>query len=121
MTPEGKVKEWFKTQFDQRYGHLTTWWYAPPGGRFGQAGTADRVALIDSVGLMVEIKADGQSPTPLQLKRLRDFAAAGGVAATLVGKDLTKVVAIFAEVDRRRAIWKIALEIDNGNKCESEA
>lgn len=113
MTPEGKVKQWLKDQVDRRYGHLTIWWYSPPGGRFGQAGTGDRVALIDHVGLMIEVKTDGQQLTPLQAKRLRDFAAAGGVAASLIGKDQAKVIAIFEEVDRRRALWKRALETEH--------
>jgi hypothetical protein len=119
MTPEGKVKQWFKDRFDQRYGHLTTWWYAPPGGAYGQAGTGDRVALIDHVALMVEIKADGQKLTPLQSKRLRDFDAAGGVAASLIGKDLPQVVAIFAEIDRRRALWHAALRSDHAHVHQS--
>ena len=107
MTPEGKVKQWFKNLVDKRYGHLTTWRYSPPGGRFGQAGTGDWVALIDHVGVMVEIKSGEGSYglTPLQAKRLRDFQTAGGVAAALIGKDIDRVNAIFAEIDRRRAIW----------------
>jgi hypothetical protein len=116
MTPEGKVKEWFKTQFDRRYGHLVTWWYAPPGGRFGQAGTGDRVFMVESVAVMVEVKKDGGEATALQMKRLRDFAAAGGVAGVLVGKDMAKVIAIFAEIDRRRELFRMALkEAENGN------
>jgi len=111
MTPEGKVKEWFMTQVERRYGFLPYWKYAPPGGRFGQAGIGDRMLLIEGVAVMVEIKSGEGSYdlTPLQKKRLREFAMAGGVAASLIGKDMEKVNAIFAEIDRRREIVRSSL------------
>ena len=118
MTPEGKVKVWFMNQVERYYKGFEIWSYAPPGGRFGQAGTGDRLLMIDHVGVMVEVKSGEGSYelTPLQKKRLREFAAAGGVAASLIGKDVGKVMAIFAEIDRRRMLWHRAWQLEAMNE-----
>lgn len=114
MTPEGKVKEWLMIQIKRRYGHLAVWAYAPPGGTFGTAGTMDRLLLIESgdgapgVFVAIETKAEGRSLTPLQRKRLRDVDAAGGVAASLIGRDFLKLNRIFDEIDRRRDACRLA-------------
>lgn len=121
MTPEGKVKQWFKDRVDERYGHLPIWWYAPKGGAYGQAGVGDRVMMVESVAAMIEIKADGNSPTSLQLKKLREFRDAGGVAASLIGKDIAKVRAIFAEIDRRRELWRSLLQSTTGQPTRAES
>jgi hypothetical protein len=129
MTPEGKVKQWLQNQIDKRYGHLAVWKYAPPGGYFGQNGTADRLLAIESGTLelrplyeqfgpppgvlaAIEVKAEGNHPTPLQLSKLREIS--GGVAAVLIGKDPAKVAAIFAEIDKRREMCRLGWQIMTG-------
>lgn len=115
MTDEGKVKIWFMDQVNRYYKAFDIWSYAPPGGRFGLAGTGDRILVIDHVPAMIEIKSGVGSYdlTALQKKRLREFAAAGGVAASLIGKDVGKCLAIFAEIDKRRMMWhKVMMELE---------
>lgn len=121
-----------KAQFDRRYGHLSYWRYAPPGGYFGANGTMDELVLVpsddgtgaylDAPGVFVgiECKADGGAPTPLQLKRLRDVDKAGGVAASLIGRDIDKINRIFAEIDKRRELCRLAWQITTGLPIKEE-
>lgn len=119
MTPEGKVKIWMMNQIDKRYGHLAVWKYAPPGGYFGQNGTADRLLLIPSdksedegffaefgrpagVFAAIELKAEGNDLSPLQKRKLEEVHRAGGVAAVLIGKDFAKMSQIFDQIELRR-------------------
>lgn len=117
MTPEGKVKQWFMDQVERYYKGFDVWKYAPPGGQFGQAGIGDRLLVIEGVPVMIEIKSGEGSYglTPLQKKRLREFAEAGGVGASLIGKDVTKCMAIFAEIDRRRMLWHRAMQLEKSD------
>lgn len=131
VTPEGKVKIWLGNQLDKRYGHLHVWKYAPPGGYFGQNGTADRILLIESgtpdirplyekfgpppgVFAAIETKAEGNELSPLQRRKLEEMHRAGGIAAVLTGKDFAKINAIFAEIDRRREMCLLAWRIMTG-------
>lgn len=104
MTPEGKIKVWLVNQITRKYGKV--WSYAPPSGMFGQAGTADRFFLIQGVFVAIEVKKDGADVTPLQRARLRIIQENGGVAASMSGKDLTKLQKIYDEIDRRIALLK---------------
>lgn len=105
-------------QVESYYRNLDIWKYAPPGGRFGQAGTGDRLLVIGGVPVMIEIKSGegNYDLTPIQKKRLRDFSDAGGVAASLIGKDKTKCLAIFTEIDKRRMMWhKVMMELEKSD------
>lgn len=121
MTPEAKVKLWLQNQLEKAYGHLQYWSYAPPGGYFGQNGTADRLLLIPShsngdevyferfgmpcgVPAAIEVKADGNELRPLQKRKLEEVHRAGGVAAVLIGKDFEKMCQIFGQIEARRAM-----------------
>lgn len=131
-TPENKVKMWMKARFEKRYGHIPYWRYAPPGGYFGANGTMDELVLLSSddgtgayrdapgVFVGIECKAEGQTPTPLQLKRLRDLDKAGGVAASLIGRDEEKINRIFAEIDKRRELCRLAWQITTGLPIREE-
>lgn len=87
-TPEGKVKKWLddRIKSDMPGAYV----YKPPGGMYGKAGTPDYFILWRGVFVAIEVKADGNQATDLQIKRLRKIGAAGGVAAVLVGKDAKK-------------------------------
>lgn len=98
-TPEGKVKTWLVNQVERRYGKV--WSYAPPGGVFGQAGTADRFFLVKGVFVAVEVKALGKDVTPLQRARLVKIVENGGIGASMLGKDYTKLAQIFKAIDDR--------------------
>jgi hypothetical protein len=119
MTPEAKVKLWLGNQLEKMYGHLQFWSYAPPGGYFGQNGTADRLLIIPSekpgdefyferfgrpcgVPVAIEVKAEGNELRPLQKRKLEEVHRAGGVAAVLIGKDFEKMRGIFVQIEARR-------------------
>lgn len=100
--PESKVKHWlYGTK--QKPGILFqlfpgAYVYKPPGGMFGVAGTPDCFCLWGGVFIAIEIKAEGNTPTTLQLHRLNHISDQGGVAACLIGRDLDKMQAIKAAV-----------------------
>ena len=98
-TPENKVKQWVDKLMKEWF--PGAWRYCPPGGRFGKNGEPDRLYLWSGVFIAIETKVPGNPATALQLKRLRDIAAAGGVAAVVSGKDLSKMMRIQDEVIRR--------------------
>ena len=101
-TPEGKVKKWlYGTK--EKPGRLFFYFpgayvYKPPGGMFGIAGTADCFLLWRGVFVAIEVKAEGNKPSALQLKHLRAVIAAGGIAAVLTGRDEFRLQAIHRAV-----------------------
>lgn len=101
-TPEGKVKRWlYGTK--QKPGRLLqtfpgAYVYKPPGGMFGQVGAPDCFLLWRGVFLGLEVKADGNPATELQLKRLRHIIAQGGVGAVISGRDEVKLLRIYTVV-----------------------
>jgi hypothetical protein len=97
-TIEGKVKRWLYGT-TQKPGKLFNyfpgaWVYKPPGGMFGRAGTADCLLCWRGIFVAIEVKAEGNSPTELQLRSLRSINAAGGIGAVLTGKDEFRLAAI---------------------------
>jgi hypothetical protein len=66
----------------------------PPGGFYGKAGMMDYIGVYSGVPFAIEVKRDGEEPTELQFKRLRDFDKAGGIAAVIKGKDYNRLEAI---------------------------
>lgn len=100
MTPEGKVKAWAIRQYEIVFpGH---WRIAPRGGPFGKAGAGDHILCWRGVFIMIEIKADEGVVSALQMVQLKKVQQAGGIAAVLRGKDLTKLTAI-----RNHALLKL--------------
>jgi hypothetical protein len=114
-TPESKVKDFIDKWMKRWYPSAVK--YSPPGvGRFGKNGMPDRLWFIyvtNDVGITVavETKDVGKVPTPLQYSTLRRLQANGVVAASLVGKDMEKLLAIKAEIDRRIAKIKLMEEL----------
>lgn len=103
-TPEGKVKRWLRDKMKDMY--PGAWHYAPPGGAYGKAGTADDMWIIRAgkfaVVVVIESKADEtKEPTVLQWKCLRETAANGAVSAVMRGKDHVKLAQIKEAIDKR--------------------
>jgi hypothetical protein len=92
-TPEGKVKRWLKTRVKVLFPGAYEYW--PPGGMYGRIGTPDCFLLWRGIFIAIEVKAEGNVPTPPQLRTLKSIADAGGVAAVLTGRDEVKLVAIY--------------------------
>ena len=101
-TLEGKVKRWLYGT-TQKPGKLFNyfpgaWVYKPPGGMFGRAGTADCLLCWRGIFVAIEVKAEGNTPTELQLRSLRNINTAGGIGAILTGKDESRLDAIRSAV-----------------------
>ena len=92
QTPEAKVKAFIKNYMTSEFEDI--WYYSAPGGFFGNSGVPDHLYFWRGVFIVIEAKADGNSPTALQLKHLKHIARQGGVAAVVTGKDLDKMIKI---------------------------
>ncbi len=97
-TPEGKVKRWLYGD-KRKAGKVETyfpqaWIYKPPGGMFGRTGAPDCLLCWRGIFIGIEVKAEGNEPTALQLRNLKGIIAAGGVGAVLTGKDEARLAAI---------------------------
>lgn len=102
QTPEGKVKKWLDDRIKEDMPGAYV--YKPPGGMYGKTGTPDVFIVWNGVFIAIEVKAEGNGPTDLQMRQLLKIRDARGVAASLVGKDLGKWNRILAEVRRRHHV-----------------
>lgn len=100
MTPEGKVKRWIRDQLEQLLPGCVL--YKPLGGPFGKAGEPDIQVTYGGCKGVIEAKVEDAEPTPLQWKRLRDYAKAGALAMVIRGKDLNRLQ-YFAMLMKERA------------------
>jgi hypothetical protein len=101
-TPEGRVKRWLYGT-TQKPGVLFKYFpdayvYKPPGGMFGQGGAPDCFLVWRGVFVGLEVKAEGNEPSALQLKRLRHIIRQGGVGAVITGKDEVRLQQIYRAV-----------------------
>ena len=76
MTPEGKVKKKVRTTLDL----MDAYWAMPMGTGFGHSGVPDFLICFQGKFIGIECKANGNKPTALQEKHLRDIREHGGVA-----------------------------------------
>jgi hypothetical protein len=60
------------------------------GGGMGVAGDPDIDACIRGRSVQLEVKRPGESPTPLQLKRLAEWRQAGAVAGVVTSVEETR-------------------------------
>jgi hypothetical protein len=76
MTPEGKVKKKVKNFLNQTEG---CWFFMPATYGFGRSGVPDIVGCYRGHFFAIECKANGNKPTALQEKAMRDIQTGGGV------------------------------------------
>lgn len=100
QTPEAKVKKFVKDFMFSQFEDI--WYYAAPGGMFGNTGVPDHLYFWQGVFIVIEAKADGNTPTTLQWKHLRHVARQGGVAAVVTGRDSDKMNKIRDRILERR-------------------
>jgi len=75
-TPEKKVKDKVKKLLAAHGAYH----FMPATHGYGASGVPDIVACLRGRFLGIECKANGNQPTDLQLKNLRELSSAGGVA-----------------------------------------
>jgi len=74
MTPEKKVKEKVKKKLKE----LKCYYCMPATGGYGASGVPDIIACYKGTFIGIECKANGNKPTELQQKHLRDISISGG-------------------------------------------
>jgi len=79
MTPEKKVKEKVKKVLKQ----LNCYYCMPATGGYGASGVPDIIACYKGRFIGIECKANGNKPTALQQKHLREISIAGGVSLVI--------------------------------------
>lgn len=108
QTPEGRVKKWLDKRIEEDMPGAYV--YKPPGGMFGKTGTPDVFIVWLGIFIAIEVKAESNEPTDLQMRTLLKIRDAGGVAASLIGKDLGKWNRILAEVRRRHHVAQSSVQ-----------
>lgn len=76
MTPEKKVKNKVKKILDE----LGAYHFFPATGGYGASGVPDIIACYKGKFIGIECKANGNKPTALQQKHLRDISVNGGIS-----------------------------------------
>lgn len=79
MTPEKKVKEKVKTILKK----LNAYYCMPATGGYGASGVPDILACYKGKFIGIETKANGNTPTALQQKHLRDISITGGLSLVI--------------------------------------
>lgn len=76
MTPEAKVK----TKVRKVLKELNAYYVMPVTAGFGNSGAPDYIVCYRGKFFGIECKANGNNPTALQYKNLKDIQDCGGVA-----------------------------------------
>jgi len=79
MTPEKKVKTKVKKILDK----LNCYHCMPTTGGYGASGVPDIIACWRGKFVGIECKANGNKPTALQQKHLRDISISGGISLVI--------------------------------------
>jgi hypothetical protein len=74
MTPEAKVKKHVKVVLKELYAYYAM----PVTGGFGVSGVPDFLVCWRGLFFGIECKANGNKPTALQEKNMREIRGAGG-------------------------------------------
>lgn len=78
-TPEKAVKAKVK-------GVLTSegvYYFMPPANGYGRTGIPDFIACVNGYFLAIETKANGNKPTPLQIREIESIRRSNGVAVVV--------------------------------------
>lgn len=93
MTPEAKVKDKIKKILDEHHIYYTM----PIGTGYGNSGVPDFLCCVPPDGgfIAIEAKANGNKPTALQEKHLREIRQSGGVTFVIDENSLPALEAYF--------------------------
>lgn len=93
MTPEAKVKAKVKKVLQD----IGAYYAMPMGTGFGNAGVPDFLVCYNGAFFGIEVKANGNKPTALQLHNMMQIRKAGGFAFVI---DETNVENLREELNR---------------------
>ena len=90
--PKKKVTEkWVKRQVVSRLRELGAYYFFPVATGYMSSGVPDIVACYKSKFVGIECKANGNKPTPLQLKNLKEIELCLGVALVIDENNLDEI------------------------------
>lgn len=93
-TPEAKVKAKVREILKQN----GVYYAMPIGTGYGNSGVPDFLCCISGLFVAIEAKANGNKPTALQEKNMRDIRASGGIAMVVDETNLPQLEAKIAAV-----------------------
>ena len=67
------------------------WYFMPMGGGYGKSGIPDFVGCVNGRFIAIETKANGNKPTALQVKQLREIAEHKGVSIVINENNLQEL------------------------------
>lgn len=94
-TPEGKVKARVKRVLAD----LNAYYTMPLGTGFGNSGVPDFVVCYRGKFIGIECKANGNKPTALQLKHLKDIQDCGGLALIVDETNINQLHEVLRSID----------------------
>lgn len=93
-TPEAKVKAKIKKILTDH----NVYYAMPIGTGYGNSGVPDFLCCMGGLFVAIEAKANGNKPTALQEKNMREIRAAGGVAIVVDEDSLPQLESKIAAV-----------------------
>ncbi len=94
-TPEGKVKEAVKKVLNT-YG---AYYFMPIGTMYSKIGVPDIVGCYKGRFFGIECKAQGNKPTPLQVRELKLIAMSGGYSLVVDENNIDDVEAVLKLIE----------------------
>lgn len=95
-TPESKVKDKVKKLLAAHGAYH----FMPATHGYGSSGVPDIVACLHGKFIGIECKANGNNPTALQVKNLRELSSAGGIAIVVDETGLDKLKVLLTDVNK---------------------
>ena len=90
--PKKKVTEkWVKRQVVSRLRELGAYYFFPVATGYMSSGVPDIVACYKSKFIGIECKANGNKPTPLQLKNLNEIKLCLGISLVIDEANLDEI------------------------------
>jgi len=96
-TPEGAVKSWIKERILKRY--PDSYIYVTHVGQYGKRGVPDLVMCIKGLFVCIEVKTIKGKLTELQKLEGRRIEKAGGIWATVYGRNEDQMQEIYETVE----------------------
>lgn len=99
MTPEAKVKQKVRLILE-KYGAYYT---MPVTGGYGASGVPDFICCYHGRFIGIECKANGNTPTALQLNNMKRIALAGGRTGVINETNIDDLETLLKEIEREEA------------------
>ena len=97
--PKPKITEkWVKRQVVSRLRELGAYYFFPVATGYMSSGVPDIVACYKGQFIGIECKANGNKPTPLQLKNLNEIKLCLGIALVIDETNIDKITKVLLEI-----------------------